>query len=221
MLIFIDNDKEAVVNERNMFYRMRLHTVCLGTKDISAIGNYPAQAIFIPRPASIPRLEDICYEIRCHFPSLPIGALYREGEGNYYTHLRACDIVFDDERVSTTEVVERLFALYKERTNRSPFDLHIGDVRTRLKSSRLYVFGYPVPVTAIQWRIVRYLHLAYPRTVPAKEILETCFSFRHPPAQNNVSTQICLLNKKIKSEFGFAPIVYRQKLGYCLSRAQN
>ncbi len=216
MLIFLHENPAAVEAERNIFYRMRIHTLCLSPPKPADAALYPIRGFLIPRPEDISDLESICLQINILFPDIPLAIFYREGRGNPYLYQRMCDFVFD-QNTTSTDIVSRMYSLYKERTGKETDSLLIGNIRTVLRDPRLFLFGHPLPVTALQWRIVRYLQLTHPRPVPAQEILDTCFSFRHPPAANNVSTQISLLNKRIRHLFSFTPISFCSERGYILS----
>ena len=213
MILFIDDTPDDVLETRMQFYRMGIHSLVLGTKDLQQIPRYPAHGILFLYPEHIDNLEELCDDIRQR-SILPISAVYRPPHGNYYAYAQCFDIVVDDN-ITTTKYIEKVFDLYRARTGISPYERIHGGLRINVKEPFIRAYASPVPVTHEQWMIARYLLLRAPYPVPREELLATCFRpNRKPPAITNISTQISRMNKKLITVFGHPLFHYQKSFGY-------
>jgi len=218
MLIFIDEEPDKVLRIREIFFKLRIHSLCLPPSEIPQIIKYPAFAVLIARPDSLSNLEDVCDGIRKRCPHLPLVLLYRQNEGNYYTYLQLCDLVVDAKAAQNMDFIDKILVIYRQRNADSPYNCMKGEVRTMMKRKYVTVYCEKVYLTPSEWRVLRYLHLSHPRYIPAKELLDTCFSYRRQPKIGNVSTRVSTINKKIRLRFGFEPIRHRRGQGYHINR---
>lgn len=216
MILFIDDNPSAVLETRIQFYRMGIHSFTLGTNELNRIFHYPAQIILMMNPECIEDLPAVCRDIRRYAGKLPFAMMYRPPHGNYYAYQRLCDGVFEDN-VTTLKFVEAMFDLYEERTGNSAYERIFGGLYMNVKEKHLQLYGEPFPATHEQWMLARYLLLRAPFPVSREELRLTCFRPDRPPSPQNVTTQICRMNRLITKAYGRPLFFYQRSLGYTVS----
>lgn len=120
MIIFIDNQADAVLPTRVQFYKMGLCTIVLNTNQLHLIIRTPVKIVLIMRPESIENLESVCQYIRDIPTRPPFAMMYRPPHGNYYTYSRMCDCVFEDN-ISTLTFAKKMLEIYRERMHCDPY----------------------------------------------------------------------------------------------------
>lgn len=213
MILFIDNEPNAVLETRIQFYKMGIFTQVLNTKQLHSILNSPAKAVLIMRPECIENLESVCAYIRSIPTRPPFAMMYRPPHGNYYTYLRMCDRVFEDN-ITTTKFIETMFELYEERKHRDPYIYEDRQVSIHLKNPQLMAYRLSFIVTHEQWMIVRYLLMHSPFSVCIEDLRRFCFRPDRTPALSTVRSQISRLNQMFVMAYKYPLIFFQHDLGY-------
>ncbi|MBQ8351421.1 MAG: hypothetical protein IJY20_05205 [Clostridia bacterium] len=216
MIIFIEDKPEEVLDTRIQFYRMGIHSITLGTNELHRILHYPAQIILIMRPECIEDLTNVCRKIKSHSPFLPLAMMYRPPNGNYYAYQQLCDAVFEDN-VTTLTFAQTMFAIYEERMKKSAEEHSYGKLYMKVNRKGLQILGESLPATHEQWMLARYLLLSAPYPVSREELRLTCFCPDKLPSLQNVTTQICRMNRMITKAFRHPLFFYQRQFGYYIS----
>ncbi|MFD2192261.1 winged helix-turn-helix domain-containing protein [Pistricoccus aurantiacus] len=97
----------------------------------------------------------------------------------------------------TAEVLFRLHALVRRSHGHSHPILTSGDLRFDTHTGSVSLAGRPVPLTAQESRLLKYLMHATPRTVSRSELAEHVYDRDHEPDSNVIDVQISRLRRKL------------------------
>ena len=213
MILLIDNEPDAVLADRCMFFRMGLHSLVCRPDAITTMIFKPVHTVLIMRPEYIEDLPAVCHEIRQYFFRVPLAMMYRPPHGSYYMYLQLADAVFDDN-VTTAHFANFMYDLYKRNTGIDVRDMIYDCVRAIAGTHYICICGERLPATHEQVMLTRYLLFRAPRAAAVEDLRQACFNPARLPQPSNVHTQFSRLNKTILRGTDLRKIHYKRDIGY-------
>lgn len=204
MFILFDRSEEDALNYRRRLYQRYVHSLTLLQAETERVADYPVHGILIPHPENLDDPIGLCTLLRERYPHLPIGIIYRESCPLHYYHLKAaCDLLFE-ERTTVPKIISLIYKQYETKGNKSPVSRITSCVRTDSNRPKtVFVLAQAFPASHTQWMLIRYLNLASPRAVPAKELLDVGFLPGKARSPKNVGAQLTKFDRLIERGFPF------------------
>jgi two-component system OmpR family response regulator len=113
---------------------------------------------------------------------------------------------------NTNELLARVRAHVRRRTDHASAVLEVGDLQLNSASAQVTVAGQPVKLTAFQYKVLDYLMHHAGRIVSRAELTEKIYAQDHERDSNTIEVFIGILRRKI----GTDRIITEKGLGYRL-----
>jgi two-component system, OmpR family, response regulator len=161
----------------------------------------------------LPRLDglSVLRKIRASGSRLPIIVL--TARGHWMERVEGIDAGADDylpKPFQTEELLARLGAVIRRTSGHAVPTIEIGNLLLDTRRQTVHIDGRPVDLSALEFRLLRYLSHNAGRVVPQSELSEHVYESDRDPDSNALEVLIGRLRRKIGSEV----IATRRGQGY-------
>ncbi len=207
MFLVIDSSPETLLAHRRMLYANRILSVSSDYRNLpsaDSIANLDGVILSNPYDRHMP--VHFPYQCHTHFPRTPIIG-FTQALRQTPADIGGYDIQISLD-LTPHKMIDSLLLETSRYHGRDIADCMAGRARDHILMQDPTWCGSPLPMTRAERMIYRYLILAYPRLVSAKELLRYCMKPGTSPQHCNIATHIYHINQKAKLDDFDVPVIH-------------
>lgn len=203
-ILIIEDDQRVQKALRRLFEPegYELDTTCDGASGLKIALERPPSAVVLDLRLPAMSGRDVCREIKQAMPNVPV--IIVSAAGDTIDKVSLLELGADDyvtKPFSPRELLARVRAAIRRASRTAASDIYEFDnVVVDFTKMQLSRGGQPVPLTAQEFKILKFMTQNPERVIPREELLSAAWGYQSYPTTRTVDNHILKLRQKLEQD---------------------